>query len=76
MLSAFILAIAIVSFVVLFFTSVIRRREVWSATETPLASIMGSGFLVCAPLLASLAGIFSWFKANLNTKLSQSSLTT
>jgi hypothetical protein len=30
----------------------------WHATVTPLASIIGSGFLICAPLLALVAG--SW----------------
>ena len=28
----------------------------WKATITPLASIMGSGFLVSAPLLAGIVG--------------------
>jgi hypothetical protein len=28
----------------------------WKATVTPLASIMGSGFLVSAPLLAGIVG--------------------
>ncbi len=31
----------------------------WLATVTPLASIMGSGFLVCAPLLAATVGIYA-----------------
>ena len=30
----------------------IARSEVWRATVTPLASIIGSGFLICGPLLA------------------------
>ncbi len=34
----------------------LKRARFWRATITPLASIIGSGFLVIAPLLASLAG--------------------
>jgi len=33
-----------------------RSSELWRATVTPLASIIGSGFLVIAPLLAFMAG--------------------
>ena len=32
----------------------------WKATVTPLSSIMGSGFLVSAPLLATIGGIGMW----------------
>jgi hypothetical protein len=34
----------------------VRRSEAWPATVTPLASIIGSGFLVLAPLLAATVG--------------------
>ena len=34
----------------------IRNNSWWHATVTPLASIIGSGFLVIAPLLADVAG--------------------
>ena len=34
----------------------LRRSELWQATLTPLSSIIGSGFLVMAPLLASIVG--------------------
>ncbi|HEV2362898.1 MAG TPA: hypothetical protein VGS12_01735 [Caulobacteraceae bacterium] len=34
----------------------IARSAVWRATVTPLASIIGSGFLICGPLLASEFG--------------------
>ncbi|NOX72336.1 MAG: hypothetical protein GXP03_01485 [Alphaproteobacteria bacterium] len=34
----------------------LRRNDFWRATVTPLASIIGSGFLVVAPLLAEVAG--------------------
>lgn len=33
-----------------------RNNSWWQATVTPLASIIGSGFLVIAPLLAAVAG--------------------
>ncbi len=33
-----------------------RGNELWSATVTPLASIIGSGFLVVAPLLHAIGG--------------------
>ncbi len=36
----------------------VRSSEAWRATVTPLASIIGSGFLVLAPLLAATVG--SW----------------
>ncbi len=36
----------------------VRSSEGWRATVTPLASIIGSGFLVLAPLLAATVG--SW----------------
>ena len=34
----------------------IRKSELWVATMTPLASIIGSGFLVVVPLLAFTVG--------------------
>jgi hypothetical protein len=38
------------------FSKRLRASSSWSATVTPLASIMGSGFLVSAPLLAGVVG--------------------
>ena len=38
------------------FSKKLRHSGTWQATITPLASIMGSGFLVCAPLLAANVG--------------------
>ena len=35
------------------------RSRAWQATLTPLSSIIGSGFLIIAPLLASVVGVFS-----------------
>ena len=37
----------------------ILRGDLWQATLTPLSSIIGSGFLIMAPLLASVVGILS-----------------
>ena len=39
---------------VLAFYRPLRESSVWKATVTPLASIMGSGFLVSAPLMAAM----------------------
>ena len=37
----------------------VRDNIWWNATVTPLASIIGSGFLVIAPLLAAVAGSYA-----------------
>ncbi|GGC00687.1 hypothetical protein GCM10011352_28550 [Marinobacterium zhoushanense] len=37
----------------------VRDAPFWRATVTPLASIIGSGFLVVAPLLAHIGGVFA-----------------
>ncbi len=37
----------------------LAESAAWKATITPLASIMGSGFLVCAPLLYTAAGNYA-----------------
>ncbi len=37
----------------------VRNNRNWSATVTPLASIIGSGFLVSVPLMASAIGIWA-----------------
>ncbi len=36
------------------------RSPLWRATVTPLASIIGSGFLVAGPILAHAAGNWAW----------------
>lgn len=36
------------------------HAPVWRATITPLASIIGSGFLVAGPILAHVAGDWAW----------------
>ncbi|MDE0242450.1 MAG: hypothetical protein OXI95_07025 [bacterium] len=38
------------------FRSRMARGDLWHATLTPLSSIIGSGFLIMAPLLASIVG--------------------
>jgi hypothetical protein len=37
----------------------LTRSRSWQATLTPLSSIIGSGFLIIAPLLASVVGTYS-----------------
>ena len=39
--------------------SPLTKNELWRATLTPLSSIIGSGFLIMAPLLASVVGLLS-----------------
>ena len=43
----------------LIFWKRLATSRTWLATVTPLASIMGSGFLVSAPLLAATVGIYA-----------------
>lgn len=45
----------------LLFAPAVRRSTNWRATVTPLASIIGSGFLVITPLLAFMVGIWAVF---------------
>lgn len=40
-------------------SSRVRNNPDWTATVTPLASIIGSGFLVAVPLLASALGLWA-----------------
>ncbi|MEP1382927.1 MAG: hypothetical protein ABJK64_03950 [Paraglaciecola sp.] len=61
MLNFFIITIAASVFLYLAFSPRLSRSEEWKATLTPLASIMGSGFLVVAPLLAETVGYFAVF---------------
>ena len=51
-----IISIAIVLGAYLAFSPRLSKSQTWLATATPLASIMGSGFLVSAPLLAGVVG--------------------
>jgi len=56
MLNAVIIVIAVVLASYLAFSKRLAGSSNWKATVTPLASIMGSGFLVSAPLLAGIVG--------------------
>jgi len=57
-----ILLVVIAAMVLLFmFHPRLTKSESWQATLTPLSSIIGSGFLVIAPLLASVVGEYSPF---------------
>ena len=44
----------------LFFHPKLTGAPMWRATVTPLASIIGSGFLVVGPILADVAGTQAW----------------
>jgi len=55
-----IILVVIAAIVLLFmFHPRLTRNESWLATLTPLSSIIGSGFLIIAPLLASVVGPYS-----------------
>lgn len=56
MLNLIIIVIAIALGGYLAFSKLLKASSNWKATVTPLASIMGSGFLVSAPLLAGSVG--------------------
>jgi hypothetical protein len=50
-----------VGVLVLLWSPVLRQSRYWRATVTPLASIIGSGFLVVAPLLGYTVGHWAFF---------------
>ncbi len=54
--SNLVLLIPALAFAVLLFQPRLMRSQLWQATVTPLASIIGSGFLVSGPILAHTAG--------------------
>ncbi len=56
MLSTIIIVVALAMGAYLAFSKRLGASSSWKATVTPLASIMGSGFLVSAPLLAGIVG--------------------
>jgi hypothetical protein len=56
MLSTIIIVMALAMGAYLAFSKRLAGSSNWKATVTPLASIMGSGFLVSAPLLGGLVG--------------------
>lgn len=48
--------LTVLGFLIFLFSKKMRSSRTWCATVTPLASIIGSGFLVIAPLLAFTVG--------------------
>lgn len=58
MLSAAILAVVVVCAAILMHPRVANAR-LWRATTTPLASIIGSGFLVIGPILDASYGLYA-----------------
>jgi len=56
MLNIVIITTAMILASYLAFSKRLTNSSSWKATATPLASIMGSGFLVSAPLLAGIVG--------------------
>ena len=56
MLNAVIIIVALLLAGYLAFSKRLATSSNWKATVTPLASIMGSGFLVSAPLLGGIVG--------------------
>ncbi len=61
MLNVVIIVVALVLAAYLAFSKRLAASSSWKATVTPLASIMGSGFLVSAPLLAGVVGVSAVF---------------
>ena len=61
MLNLIIVATAAALLGYLVFSKRVAQSSNWKATVTPLASIMGSGFLVSAPLLAGIVGNLALF---------------
>ena len=55
----FILILIAAGFTALSMLPNIRENIWWNATVTPLASIIGSGFLIIAPLLAAVVGSYA-----------------
>jgi hypothetical protein len=54
-----ILVVVAASVLLFMFHPRLTKSESWRATLTPLSSIIGSGFLIIAPLLASVVGAYS-----------------
>jgi hypothetical protein len=61
MLNIIIIVVAVLLGGYLAFSRRLSKSSSWQATVTPLASIMGSGFLVSAPLLAGIVGNLAVF---------------
>ncbi len=61
MLNILILIVTVIVASYLAFSKRLGSSARWQATVTPLASIMGSGFLISAPLLAGTVGYLAFF---------------
>ncbi len=55
-----VLIVATAAAAILLFQPRLLRSRDWRATVTPLASIVGSGFLVCGPILSDAAAELAW----------------
>ncbi|MEZ5442226.1 MAG: hypothetical protein R3F15_12135 [Lysobacterales bacterium] len=55
-----LLVVVALLLLLLFLQPRLLRSERWRATVTPLASIIGSGFLVAGPILAHAVGSWAW----------------
>jgi len=60
MLNTIIVAIAAIVLLFMFHPRLLKNVS-WQATLTPLSSIIGSGFLIIAPMLASVVGMYAPF---------------
>ena len=58
MLNAILVIITAIGLLCMFHPRLLKNTS-WQATLTPLSSIIGSGFLIIAPMLASVIGIYS-----------------
>ena len=58
MLNVILVIIAATGLLFMFHPRLLKNQS-WQATLTPLSSIIGSGFLIIAPMLASVIGIYS-----------------
>ena len=56
MMTNIVAILAFAGAAIFFLSPRLRARSSWRATVTPLASIIGSGFLVSLPLLSEIAG--------------------
>jgi len=58
MLNVILVIVAVIGLLFMFHPRLLKNPS-WQATLTPLSSIIGSGFLIIAPMLASVIGIYS-----------------
>ncbi len=59
MLNSLVVIIVTLIFLTILFHKKVRQSDTWRATVTPLASIIGSGFLISAPLLILSTGYYA-----------------